>query len=269
MQIHLRLVLVYLICLSSCSTDPKKAVEKYIYDLNRYDSINTTKALDGKFFIKNNPLVLGHHVSIDSFRAIGGKVRLLKISSQNNLVRTTEVWTSAYDSLLGITPQPILHSTYRLKKGRIESVSVDVAENLAEYRKEREIKANSFNYFLDYEYPNLSVTERQNQLISILTKYNKLSISERKEYAVRAYLKDSEFISTNNWLRMGLKFKGRSTVLTSAMGFTFPTTYTVDEDQLTIVPLAGGLPMSITIQDANTMIGESIQGEYVFKRVNK
>ena len=133
--------------------------------------------------------------------------------------------------------------------------------------EQRRRKTNSFEYYLNYEYPNISAIQRQDQLIGLLGKYNQLSNSQKKEYAVHAYLKDSEFIGRVMGFGMNIKFKGKSTALLTVMGMTVGTTYTVDEDQIRIDPTAGSYPMPLSIEDDNTMIGQSLLGECTFKRI--
>ena len=252
--------------LVSCSNDPKKVVEEYITDANNYDSASMKKRLSKNFSIINNPFNINKAIDIDSFNKIEGHISLINISNKKGTIETTENWTSLYDSLLEIKPKVIFHNKYVIKDGKINSINVESVENFSQYKKEYRNKVNAFDSYLKIEYSDLKEAKQNEQLINLLTTYSQLPNSTKKEYAIQAYLSDGEFVGNYSFIPMKLKFKGKSTVFVSTMGINMGTTYTVDEDYIHVKPIDNSYPMTLSIQDDNTMSCPSIMGDIIFRR---
>ncbi|GAB3750046.1 hypothetical protein [Spirosoma pomorum] len=262
----LQLLILVLACTSlSCKRDQKKIVEDYLRYSNSYDTTSVKKSIDDSFMIYNNPVSENQNLNLADFQYTGGKIVLFSISKSDSVIKTTEQWTSAIDSLLDVKIKLIVHNSYRFKNNKIKSITIDSVENVRAYKAEQTKNSMGLLAYVNAEHPNFTSSDRMKNLLKLTAEYHSLSPSKKKEYLIKSLLNGSKFIS-NNMFGMELDFKSKTIVVISTMGVRVPTTYSIEEEMIYIKPLEGSLPMLLSFKDNNTLVGDYLLGKYTFYR---
>lgn len=251
-----------IIIFTSCQHSKQEFVKDLIKANNNFEIDKISRLLSDDFIYYwadtywTDTLNKADYLSrIDNFKSIEFQSSILQIQDFDSIVMTEEMSHSIIDSLLGVTPAVIQKKTYRFIADKLTSISVDSTLNYEEYTKSFYEKYLPFAFYIKEQYGIEDEKEITANLKKYLLEYIGLSASERKQYKNYAHLQGT-YVSQDCAFYRELVFKGKRTVtiVDAIFGFSFPSSYELDEDIIRIRTDKSDL--LFTIKDSQTLIGE-------------
>ena len=154
-----------------------------------------------------------------------------------------------------VTPAIIQRKTYRFVDDKLVSITVDSILNYVDYTISLNEQYIPFAFYIKDQYGIDDEREIATNIKKYLSEYIGLPISDRKQYKTYAHLQGI-FVSKDCAFYRKLIFRGKRTVtiVDAIFGFSFASSYEVDEDIVRIRTDKSDLLFEIN--DSQTLIGE-------------
>lgn len=193
--------------------------------------------------------------TIDTLKAFECQSSILQIHDSDSIVKTEERVRSIVDSLLEVTPAIIQKKTYKFADNKLVSITVDSTMNYEDYTISLNEQYIPFAFYIKDQYGIDDEREIATNIKKYLSEYIGLPISDRKQYKTYAHLQGI-FVSKDCAFYRKLIFRGKRTVtiVDAIFGFSFASSYEVDEDIVRIRTDKSDLLFEI--KDSQTLIGE-------------
>lgn len=251
-------ILFFMSILLSCRNSSDKIVEDFISYSNNYDKENCSKIISPAFIFYGRYDTLNFQEfinEIDTLKKIENTNFVNSLQNFDSIVITEERIIDFYDSLLQVEPKYKQRRVYKIKEGKIESILEDSVLNLSEYKSAYKDKFGAFLYYIDNQYRQEDPRVINSNIKKYLTEFYNLPASEKESIFKYSRLKGT-YVSYDNKFYKKLIFKGKTTVVIvdAIFGFSFPTSYVLDENFIRIRTDQSDLLLEI--KDNKTLIGE-------------
>ena len=268
MKSLLAIVVLAAFFMTSCKRNAQETVREFVSAINRSDKHKITEltAANFAFGAKDGDKSDSSEFlkELDEMKKREINYSLIAINGADSIVTTKERLSTILDSLLQVKPNVILHKTYKVKDGKITSIALDTSLYYKEHEKALDEKLVPFGFWAADVHSDLNPKELSKNLVKYLVEYNQLSVPEKRKYKTYGGLQGT-YVSKRNPFYRKLVFKGKSTVVIvdALLGFSFPSSYVVDEDYIRIRTDKSDL--LLRIKDNHTLVGEGF-AEGVFKK---
>ena len=250
-------ILVCIFIFSACQESKQKIVEDLIEAENCYDKEKVSQLLSDDFmFFGTDTLNKELYLSaFDSIKYIERQKTILQIQDLDSIIKTEERIRSIVDSLLEVSPAIVLKKTYRFADDKLVSITVDSILNNEDFTKSLAEKLYPFLFYIKDQYGIDDKREIKNNIKKYLSEYVSLPVSDRKQYKNYAFLQGT-YVSKDCSFYRKLIFRGKRTVtvVDAIFGFSFASSYELDEDVIRIRTDKSDLLFEI--KDSQTLIGE-------------
>ena len=250
-------ILVCVFIFSACQKSKQMIVEDLIEAKNCFQKEKVNQILSDNFmFYGTDTLNKEEYLSsIDTLKAFGCQSSILQVQDLDSIVKTEERVRSIVDSLLEVTPAIIQKKTYRFVDDKLVSITVDSILNYVDYTISLNEKYIPFTFYVKEQYGIDDEREIATNIKKYLSEYVGLPVSVRKQYKTYAHLQGT-YVSRDCAFYRKLIFRGKRTVtiVDAIFGFSFASSYEVDEDIIRIRTDKSDLLFEI--KDNQTLIGE-------------
>ena len=255
---------------TSCTTNKQDTVEDFVTTVNTFDKAKVTPLLADNFVLVENgktkydkTAFLNH---LDTLKNVETTSKVRSIKNLDSVVKTEEQLISFMDSILEISPKLVQRKTYKVNEGKIISVTIDTTLNSDKYSKSLNEKIRPFAFWAEDTHDVEDGQEALKNLKKYLTEYSQVSVSDKKKYKTYARLQGT-YVSKDNSFYRKLIFKGKTTVVIvdAIIGFSFPSSYVLDEKYIRIKTDKSDLLLKI--KDNNILVGEGFVSG-TFKKVS-
>lgn len=256
--------------LTACTDNKQETVQELLKATSSFDKEKASQLLADNFVFSDKSGTHNDKTSflnrLDTLKDLGTTSKIISIQDLDTIIKTEERVVSFIDSILEISPQIVQRKTYKVNDGKISSILVDTTLNSADYRKSLNEKIQPFAFWAEDAHDVEDQQEVMQNLKKYLTEYSQLSVSDKKKYKMYSRLQGT-YVSNDNPFYRKLVFKGKTTVviIDAIIGFSFPSSYVLDESFVRIRTDKSDLLLEI--KDNNTLVGEGFVSG-TFKKVN-
>lgn len=253
--------------LTSCQPNKQDSVKDLLSATNNFDKQKIGNLLADDFVFtdpngtKSNKQ--DYINKLDTLENFETRQSVVSIQDLDSVLKTQERTVNILDSVLEITPKMVQYKTYKVKDGKISSISLDSIANLDEYNKSLTDKIMPFGFWVEDTH-DVELSEVMQNLKKYLTEYQQLSVSDKKKFGTYSRLQGT-YISKDNPFYRKLVFKGKTTVtiIDAIFGFPFTSSYVLDENYIRIRTDKSDLLLEV--KNNNTLVGEGFASG-TFKR---
>ncbi len=262
-QLFILLTLLFII---SCSKSNDQIIREFINHCNSYDKVNSSKYISENFKYIGINDTLNYQEFIDRFDTLSmreDKCYINSIQDFDTIAIVDLNLADMFDSLLQVEPKLIQRRTMTIKAGKITSIQIDSSLNLNSYSQVFDVKKTAFLYFIENKHKQLDQVTFINNMKYYLSEFYNLSKVEKDDIFKYSSLIGT-YVSNDNKYYKKLIFKGKTTVVVvdAIFGYSYPTSYVLDENFIRISTDQSDLLLEIV--DNKTLVGEGFaSGKFI------